>query len=106
MLVITKQFARDILDFISRKIQYAEIITDQATRYVSITSRAIIDDIEHQEMQLNIELFRSDEVSETLQEIRFYDIHDNLILKTINLSVELPAAKISFIYQIKLVYSQ
>ena len=106
MLVITKNFANDILNFIKSKISYAQIITDQASRYVIIASKTIVDDSNNNELSLNIELFRSVEVSETLQQIVFYDITDNVIMKSINLSSELPASKISFVYQIKLVYSQ
>ena len=106
MLVITKNFANDILNYIESKISSAQIITDQASRYVSIASTTIVDDSNNNELSLNIELFRSEEVSETLQQIVFYDITDNVIMKSINLSSQLPASKISFVYQIKLVYSQ
>lgn len=106
MLVITKNFANDILTFFQNKISSAQIITDQATRNVSIFSKTITDDTTNNTLILNIELYRSDEVAETLQQILFYDISNNLIFKSINLSSQLPASKVSFIYQIKLVYSQ
>jgi len=106
MIVITKNFANDILTFIKGKISWAQIITDQATRNVLISSMNIIDNSSNNEMVLSIELYRSDEVAETLQQIVFYDVSNNVIFKSINLSSQLPASKISFVYQIKLVYSQ
>ena len=106
MIKITKNLANDILNLINNKIASVNIITDKATRYVSITNKTIIDDTEHNELSLNIELYRSEEISETLTEIRFFDSSNNIIFKTSNLNVSLPASKVSFIYQIKLIYSQ
>jgi methionine-rich copper-binding protein CopC len=106
MLIITKNLASDILDLINSKISKAQIITNQATRNVIITNKIITDNTDNQELVLNIEMYRSEEVAETLQEIQFYDTENNLTLKSTNLTIELPAAKISFNYQIKLVYSQ
>jgi hypothetical protein len=105
MIGITKNFSNEILNLINNKIASAQILTDQSTRNVLIVNKAIIDNSEANELVLNIELYRSDEVSETLTEIRFYDNSGNLILNSTSLNVNLPGSKVSFIYQIKLVYS-
>jgi methionine-rich copper-binding protein CopC len=106
MIITTKNLANNILNLIKSNISWAQIITDQATRNVSVMSMNIIDNSSNNELVLSIELYRSEEVAENLQQILFYDVSNNLIFKTINLSSQLPAAKISFVYQIKLVYSQ
>lgn len=105
MIAITKNLANDILTLIQNQISSVSLITDQATRNALITNKTIIDNSSANELSLNIEIYRSDEVSEILTEIRFFDSSNNLVLKTTNLNVSLPALKVSFIYQIKLVYS-
>jgi len=106
MLTITRKLANDILELIKNQIKKAQIITDQASRTVIITSKVITDNTESQELILNIELYRNDNVSEILQEIQLYDVQDNLLLKSTNLNIELPSAKIIFVYQIRLAYRQ
>jgi methionine-rich copper-binding protein CopC len=105
MLLITKNLANEILGLINNKIGKAEIITNEASRTVSIVNKTIVDDTTNNELSLNVELYRSEEVAETLTEIKFYDSSNNLIFKTTNLNVNLPNTKVSFIYQIKLIYS-
>jgi len=105
MLTITKNLADDILNLIKNLIQSAKIITDQATRDVIIVNKTIIDNTETNELSLNIEIYRSEEISEVLTEIRFFNSSNNLVFKTINLNINLPDTKVSFIYQIKLIYS-
>jgi hypothetical protein len=105
MIVITKNLANDIINIIKDKILNAQVVTDIQTRDVLITNKNVIDDTANNELLLNIELYRSEEVAETLTEIRFYDSANSLVLKSSNLNINLPATKVSFIYQIKLVYS-
>jgi methionine-rich copper-binding protein CopC len=105
MIAITKNLANEILTLIQNQISSVSLITDQATRNALITNKTIIDNSSANELSLNIEIYRSDEISETLTEIRFFDSSNNLIFKTTNLNVSLPTSRVSFIYQIKLVYS-
>jgi methionine-rich copper-binding protein CopC len=105
MIILTQSLASDILNLIKNKIASAKIITNQATRDVIIVDKTIVDNTENNELSLNIELYRSEEISETLTEIRFFDSSNNLAFKTTNLNIDLPSSKISFIYQVKLVYS-
>jgi methionine-rich copper-binding protein CopC len=105
MIAITKNLANDILTLIQNQISSVSLITDQATRNALITNKTIIDNSSANELSLNIEIYRSDEVSEILTEIRFFDSSNNLVFKTTNLNVSLPNSRVSFIYQIKLVYS-
>jgi methionine-rich copper-binding protein CopC len=105
MIAITKDLANNILTLIQNQISSVSLITNQATRNVLITNKTIVDNSSANELSLNIEIYRSDEVSETLTEIRFFDSSNNLVLKTTNLNVSLPASRVSFIYQIKLVYT-
>jgi hypothetical protein len=105
MITLTKSLASDILNLIKNKIASAKIITDQTTRDVLIVDKTIIDNTENNELSLNIEIYRSEEISETLIEIRFFDNSNNLVFKTSNLNIALPSSKVSFIYQVRLVYS-
>jgi methionine-rich copper-binding protein CopC len=105
MIAITRDLANDILTLIQNRISSVSLITDQATRNALITNKTIIDNSSASELSLNIEIYRSEEIAETLTEIKFFDSSNNLVFKTTNLNVSLPSSKVSFIYQIKLVYS-
>lgn len=106
MILISKNLANEILNLIRNKITIAQIITDQGVRDVYIVNKEIIDDQNNNELSLKIELYRAEEITETLTEINFFDSLNNPVFKTTNLEISLPATKVSFVYQIRLVYSQ